>query len=261
LKREMPLIFWLFLTGALALAGLPPTDGFASKEFILNQTWSSPIGGPGLWAAGLAGVFLTSLYTFRMFFLVFFGPTRQAAGLRNGKIETVPLLCLATFTILAAAVNWPASWGGVQLVSNFLTPTLPAVSETSPTLRAGGAWLSIVGVCVSLAGIPVAWRLTIGATASIQRQLASAPANIVRRFWFAGWGFDWLYENLLVRPVLWLARINRNDFFDSFYRAIGGSAKFLNAALSLTQTGRVRWYAAGVALGAIGIGALVILSR
>ena len=75
LRRELPIAFWTFLAGGCALAGLPlVTSGAYSKDLILWNAWSSPSGGSGLWAAGIAGVFLTSLYTFRLIFLVFFGP-------------------------------------------------------------------------------------------------------------------------------------------------------------------------------------------
>src|SRR6516225_4306352 len=74
LRRELPIAFWTFLVGGSALAGLPLiTAGAYSKDLILWDEWSSPLGAPGLWAAGIAGVFLTSLYTFRLIFLVFFG--------------------------------------------------------------------------------------------------------------------------------------------------------------------------------------------
>ena len=77
LRKELPVAFWSFLIGGCALAGLPLiTAGFFSKDLILWNAGSSA-GGTGLWAAGLAGVVLTSLYTFRLIFLVFFGPVQH----------------------------------------------------------------------------------------------------------------------------------------------------------------------------------------
>jgi NADH-quinone oxidoreductase subunit L len=71
----------------------------------------------------------------------------------------------------------------------------------------------------------------------------------VQRFWHAGWGFDWLYHTLLVRPFLYLTRINKNDFIDAFYRGITRLTQYCHQGLSQTQTGKVRWYTGGVAAG------------
>ena len=93
LRRVLPLTFWVFLIGSLALAGLPPTSGFASKGLILTQTWSSSLSNRSLYAAGLLGVFLISIYTFRMLFLAFFGPTKHEILKRPGRTVSVPLSC------------------------------------------------------------------------------------------------------------------------------------------------------------------------
>ena len=77
LRKELPVAFWTFLIAGCSLAGLPLiTAGYYSKDLILWSAGSSAAGGTVLWAAGIAGVVLTSLYTFRLIFLVFFGPVR-----------------------------------------------------------------------------------------------------------------------------------------------------------------------------------------
>ena len=74
LRPLMPLTYWAFLIGALALAGMPPFSGFFSKDSILAAALASG-GWYGylLWAAGMVGTFLTGLYAFRMLFMVFWG--------------------------------------------------------------------------------------------------------------------------------------------------------------------------------------------
>ncbi len=257
LRKELPVTFWIFLIGCLGLAALPPADGFSSKGLILDQTWSSPMGGPGLWAAGLVGAFLTSVYTFRMLFLCFYGQRTRQVSKRPGWLELAPMGALALLTILAAGLSWPESWGGVPILTSFLHGALPALA-TAPTAAGGPAWLEMVALLVALLGIPVAWTLTIGASASIRQGLGAPAANTLRRFWFAGWAFDWFYDRLLVWPFVWFARLNQSDFVDLFYRALSAVTAGFNVLLSLTQTGRVRWYATGIALGAIFILALVI---
>src|SRR5947209_12807758 len=73
LRTLMPRTYWAFLIGALALVGIPPFAGFFSKDSILAAAMDHGAYGYVLWAAGLAGTFLTGLYTFRLVFLVFWG--------------------------------------------------------------------------------------------------------------------------------------------------------------------------------------------
>jgi NADH-quinone oxidoreductase subunit L len=77
LRKELPVAFWAFAIGGSALAGLPLiTAGFYSKDLILWLAWSSDKGSPWLWGAGMLGALLTAAYTYRLIFLVFFGPRR-----------------------------------------------------------------------------------------------------------------------------------------------------------------------------------------
>jgi NADH-quinone oxidoreductase subunit L len=87
---------------------------------------------------------------------------------------------------------------------------------------------------------------------------ASPLGSALHHLWFVGWGFDWLYDTLFVRPYVWLARTNRRDVVDLFYEGLARLAEVLNGLLSRTQTGRVRWYAAGIALGALIVIALAV---
>ena len=257
LRKALPLTFWVFLVGAWALAGLPPAGGFASKGLILSAAWASPLGHGGIWAAGLAGVFVTSIYTFRLFFLVFYGPQQQPIAKRPGIPMSLPLVILALLTLGAAALNWPPGWGGAAFLTDFLQTALPtSVIHTEP--GGHGPWQEVLYICVSLAGIPIAWAMTIGAATYFQHFTNLAPVALLRRFWFAGWGFDWLYDWLLVKPFVLLARVNQSDFIDLFYRALAGLAEVFSRLLKLTQTGYLRWYTLGLVLGAILILALVL---
>ena len=73
LRTRMPVTFWSFMIGSAALAALPMTSGFFSKDQILLQAYQLPDLGPGLWMAGLLGALLTAIYSFRLVFVVFFG--------------------------------------------------------------------------------------------------------------------------------------------------------------------------------------------
>ena len=81
----------------------------------------------------------------------------------------------------------------------------------------------------------------------------------IRDFFFAGWGFDYLYDAILVKPYEWITRVNKSDLFDSVYNGIAQLNVRLNRLLSTTQNGSLRWYVAGVLIGILFILTLQIL--
>src|ERR1700722_3545900 len=108
LRKELPVAFWTFLIGGCSLAGLPLiTAGFFSKDLIIWQTWSAEGGSPGFWIAGMIGALLTSLYTFRVVFRVFFGPLGKPVTKRPGYAMTVPLMVLAFLTLVGGYLKQP----------------------------------------------------------------------------------------------------------------------------------------------------------
>ena len=85
------------------------------------------------------------------------------------------------------------------------------------------------------------------------------PAGrVLHRFWFSDWGMDWLYDRLFVRPVVWIARVNKADVVDSIYDGLASLATFCYRVLSLTETGKLRWYAAWIAGGTVAFVAIVM---
>jgi NADH-quinone oxidoreductase subunit L len=69
---------------------------------------------------------------------------------------------------------------------------------------------------------------------------------------------DWLYDRLFVRPVVWIARVNKADVIDSIYVGLASVATFCYRVLSLTETGKLRWYAAWIAGGTVAFVAIVM---
>jgi NADH-quinone oxidoreductase subunit L len=273
MARKMPFIFVTFLIGGLTLAALPPTTaGFSSKDHILMQVWQSGGWGRLFWLLGMIGVFVTSTYTFRMIFIVFLGKQRAAAGqgeheghgkplTRTGAVMGIPLAILSLFCLGAGFLDLPRTLGGTSFVSDFLHTVLPTDLYHEPTLGME-ALLQILAEVASLAGIPMAWALYRMSRRSTAPAGITAPAarGPLARFLFGGWGFDWVYDRVLVRPMEALARAKPADGVDAAARGIGGIHMLLSRALRWTQNGRVRWYAAGLAAGAIlAIAAAVIL--
>jgi NADH-quinone oxidoreductase subunit L len=109
LRRYMPVTYWTALLGSLALIGFPGFSGFFSKDAIIEAVHASVIPGAtyAYWCV-LVGVFVTALYSFRMFFLVFHGEERMDAHTREHVKEsplvvTVPLVLLA---IPSVVIGW-----------------------------------------------------------------------------------------------------------------------------------------------------------
>jgi len=85
------------------------------------------------------------------------------------------------------------------------------------------------------------------------------PAGrVLHRFWFSDWGMDWLYDRLFVRPVVWIARVNKADVVDSIYDGLASLTTACYRVLSLTETGKLRWYAAWIAGGTVAFVAIVM---
>ena len=258
LRRAMPVVFWTFLIGAASLAAVPVvTAGFYSKDLILFNAWSSSAGGPWLWLAGLIGALLTSLYTFRMVFLTFFGDLQQQPIGGAGWRMNLPLVILAVLAIVAGFVELPPTLGDKEHFTAFLSTVLPAVT-TVPARGMALARLQLVAGVVSLGGIYIAWALFLRSRAATAALTQGPVFQAVHRFWRSGWGFDWLYDHVFVQPLVWFASVDKHDGIDRVYDGLAWSSRAAWRALSGTETGSVRWYAAGLTIGALVVMTIVI---
>ncbi|MEJ2210030.1 MAG: NADH-quinone oxidoreductase subunit L, partial [Anaerolineae bacterium] len=135
LRKELPLTFWTFLAGSLALSAFPlVTAGFYSKDLILYDAWASASGSPWLWAAGLVGALLTSLYTVRVVFIAWLGEphplVREASPIpRAGWRMSLPLVVLGVLSIVSGFVEIPEVLGNKPFLSDFLHTALPPVDQ------------------------------------------------------------------------------------------------------------------------------------
>ncbi len=251
LRSQLPAVFWTFLIGACSLSALPfVTAGFYSKELIIYYSLASPLGNRWLWVAGVLGAFITSLYAFRMVFITFFGESRFRVRERPGMIMTVPAAVLAVLSLVAGFIELPASAGKTRIFSTFLSSSLPAITirEAAPGAETA---LSAFAAIVSLLGIFLAYILFFHRRRYADRLTASWAGRLGHRFLFGGWGFDWLYNAFIVRPFVWIARINKDDFIDLVYLGMLWSGSRLSNILSISQNGKVRTYALGIAFGAV----------
>jgi NADH-quinone oxidoreductase subunit L len=199
LRRRMPRTFIAMLIGAGALAGLPLLSGFFSKDAILATAVSGGIYDKLLFAAGIAGVLLTALYSFRLLFLVFSGEESELVrkslakhkGPEGPRWMTVPVALLA---LLAVAGGWMQIAGLWHPFSTFLEVTAPTFAYEPSALR---EWLlSAVSVVITLGGIWIAWTIYAARTQRAPR----APKALVEKLYF-----DRAYDRVFYRPAVWLA--------------------------------------------------------
>jgi NADH-quinone oxidoreductase subunit L len=233
------------------------TAGFYSKDAILYDVWTSAHGSAILWAAGVLGAFLTAVYAFRMVFLIFYGEEKTRPLGRSSLAMTIPLVTLSVLAIIAGFVQTPPELGNLHVFASFLQTALPPL-VTRP-ISALAAWNLLLDTpLAALAGIYVAYLLFLRRARLLAWWSQSYLGRHVDHLLLVGWGFDWLYDRLVVLPYVWLSWTNSKDIIDQFYSGLAWSAKLSNRALSATQSGKVRWYAAGIAAGAVIVIAIMV---
>ncbi len=247
LHRRMPVTFWVYLIGALALAGLPPLSGFFSKDEILLAAF---VDQKALFAILLAAAFLTSFYMARQIWLVFFGPAKSpaAAAARESPAGlAVPLVILAALAVVGGGLNLPGS----HAFSHWLERTLEHLNPPSFDL-----YVALLATLLALAGITLAsvlYRraLRAGQADPLERILGRMFGLLGR-----GWGLDDIYAALIIRPYGRLtARLADLDLGAlTFLEGLPvGLIRLLSAGSRLTQTGQLNWNVAGIVFGVIAI--------
>nr|WP_317402264.1 NADH-quinone oxidoreductase subunit L [Plesiomonas shigelloides] len=244
LRKSLPLVYVCFLIGGGALAALPfITAGFYSKDEILWQALAS--GHPELLAAGLVGAVLTSIYTFRLIFVVFHGPVQTQAHAGHGLAYSVPLVVLALLSTFIGALIVPPLHG-----------VLPAGAEGELSAK---HYLELISGLISIGGILIAAWLFLGERRWVSRMAQTAGGKTLVQIWLHAWGFDWLYDKVFVQPYLWLTRLLGGDPFNRTLNIVASAVRQANRLVVFTETGQLRWYATSVGFGALFILALLVL--
>jgi NADH-quinone oxidoreductase subunit L len=250
LRTRLPFAFWTFVIAGCSLAGLPlVTAGALSKDWIIWGAWSGGNGSPEFWTVALIGVLLTSLYTFRMIFVVFFGEAHSEVTKRPGLAMRIPCFVLALLSIVAGYVKMP--------FGRFLETVLPWSEGTHAIPITELASEGIAG-SVFLIGVYLAYVFFLRKRSYAAALASSTAGNALHRFWFSDWGMDWLYDRLFVQPLVWFARVDKSDFIDGFYTGVAWLNEFAWGVLRRTENGRLRWYAAGIAGGSVVFIAVVL---
>ncbi len=252
LARELPRTWRAFLIGALALAAIPPFAGFFSKDAILASLVEQGSLGWILWAAGIAGAFLTGLYTFRLVFVVFFGEVSPYARehLHKERFEgPVPMMwpvaVLAVLSVVGGLLQVPGLW---HAVDTWLEPVVESVEEAS----GGLAIFSILASrAAALGGIAVAWALYRKPSerpAEIRHRYPWAARTLERKLYFDE-AYDLAFYEPASRLATWLLGRIEGPLVLRSLGGLGTGVKDVSDRVAAAQTGRVRAYALAVAVG------------
>jgi NADH-quinone oxidoreductase subunit L len=185
-----------------------------------------------------------------MIFLVFFGEAHTQAVKKPGYAMLVPCVVLALLSIASGYLKTP--------FARFLETVLPWNATDVHASPITEITSEVIAALAFLLGVYLAYVFFLRKRTYATRLASSAVGGVLHRFWFSDWGMDWLYDRTLVRPLVWLARIDKGDCIDGFYTGIARVNEIAWRVLRNTETGKVRWYAAGIAAGSIVFIAVVL---
>jgi len=234
LRKKMPITFWSFLIGSAALAALPMTSGFFSKDQILLQAYQLQQVGPWLWIGGLLGALLTAIYSFRLVFVVFFGQAKTEPTGDVGWRMGLPLTLLCVLAML----------GGYFVIP--VADVFPIADTDHPA-----HWVEYVSISVPIVGLLIAYVIFYSKQLNVDGLINSSIGQLLRGFWLSGWRIDWLYDAIFVRPYVMLSGLMKNEPVDGFYGLIVAINQTFNYWGMRSQTGRMRWYIASMVFGLI----------
>ena len=147
-------------------------------------------------------------------------------------------------------------------VGALITPPLAGVLPQSVGHAGGNGQmtLEIASGVIAIAGILLAAWLYLGPRKLVGSIGRSAPGRFLTAWWFAAWGFDWLYDRVFVRPYLLLTRLLHRDPLNTALGLVPVLTRAGNRVLGRSVNGQIRWYAASMAGGAVLVVALVLLT-
>ncbi len=245
LRKKMPVTFWTFLVGALALSGVPPFSGFYSKDSILAQALEQK--NYVLFGVAVFVAALTAFYTFRLFFVVFFGQEKSKAASHAHEsplVMTLPLLALALFAAIGGFIGITNSYGS-QFIDGH--ETLSVAQQIIEPLKNTGPMLC--GLAAAAVGIFVAFSLYKNVVSDpLPAKLGGLATAMKNKFYF-----DELYEATFIRAHDFIATVM--DVIDRWFvegfciGLVRGGTDFTGRALRLVQTGNLQTYAFLFVLG------------
>jgi NADH-quinone oxidoreductase subunit L len=248
LKDKLPVTYWTFVIGSLALAGFPLTAGFFSKDDLLVSTWSAGPLGQILTIFGLLTALMTAFYSFRLVFVTFWGPSHvdphHAGHVHEpSRTMTVPLILLAALSIITGYLGLP----------EFLEPVFATGGELSPHHGGGAVGIMMLATAMGLLGIAGAYYVYV-MKPGLPDQLAQRWQALYQGS-FHKWYVDEAYDRAVVRPTfvaadeLW-KKIDVG-IIDGAVNGVARAVAWSGWFLRLVQSGQTQHYALGMAFGAV----------
>lgn len=255
LRKVLPVTHWTFLCGAAALAGVPLLSGFWSKDQILESALQASLRRPGLYGAlfslALLTAGLTAFYTFRAYFLTFWGATRIPPEAKDHVHES-PVM-LGPLRILAV---------GALVLGVLLGPTgifFGLLYDTTPRFHVNLGLIAL-SVLVVVPAIGLAYWMYVEnprLPAEVARFMRITYAASQKKFLF-----DEIYTALFVKPLSAFAHICRvldQYIVDGLVDLLAHVPAFLGWFVRPVQNGLVQFYALWIALGVTGFLLAVLL--
>jgi NADH-quinone oxidoreductase subunit L len=254
LKKYLPITYWTFVIGAIAISGIPPFAGFFSKDEILWKAFSSEHGSWILWLVGLFGALLTAFYMFRLVTLTFEGEPRFSTK-KNGhehlpheapKTMTIPLIFLAILSIVGGLVGIP-HWSGIE---HWLDPVFAPAQEKLLMSDHGFDWveilLMVISIVIAVAGIWAARTIYLGRmdiAESFQKKYRKLYELLLNKY-----KVDEFYNSTIVNPILTGSEkiLWKGIDVHVIDGAVNGSARLVNwcsQTVRKAQTGVAQFYA------------------
>ncbi len=263
LAKHMPITYWTCLVGCLALIGFPGSAGFFSKDSLIDAVGASHRFGSGYaYFCVVTGVFITALYTFRMFIMTFLGKERMDHHTLEHLHESpwvvwVPLVLLA---IPSALIGWftvgPVLFGNFFEGSIFVLPANNVLEHVAEEFHGSGAFtvsaMTALPVWLAAAGVLTAyiffkWKPALADSA--ERTFKWLHTILTEKY-----GFDWFNENVIAAGAralgggLW--RFGDQDLIDD--GLVNGSARvvgWFSSVMRYAQSGYLYHYAFAMILG------------
>lgn len=249
LKKYLPITWFTFLIGTLAISGIPPFAGFFSKDEILANVFAhSQI----IWALATGASLLTAFYMFRLFFLTFSGSIRANTETithlhESPKSMTIPLVILALFSSIAGFIGIPEILGGDHALKNFLSPVFKESRQLlSEHHLSHSTEFILMGTIVTLtiAVIAAAYLMYVRSNrvpTSNEATLSGIQKLIYRKFYI-----DELYETIITKPLNELSamfyQVVELLFIDRLVNGAGKAVRAGSRVIRYVQTGNTGFY-------------------
>lgn len=243
LYKKLPLLTVSFAVGCAALASLPLTSGFFSKELILEKV--ALAGEPWLWWGAVIGALLTAMYSAKLFFMIFFGKLQSAPTAQTPKTMAAVLIVLTCLALMGGLQPQ-----GIELMFTATTESgnssLSSLQHWLPILLPIGA-IALTGfLCIktNIFQISTYQQPDTDGLAKVNPPSRLSLIQTLRD----GWGFDVLYQKILIKPFYRLTYINRHDLINRGFISIEKISSYLHLMFNRMQTGHLRSYSASLIL-------------